>query len=129
MKMTRPLSWIAAAALAILSIGPTLAASATPVGQWQVTTGEARYAVTSCGSGLCAKLVWLRSDARTKDNLALLNKYVVRGAQPAGQGTWTGSLTMNGNSYAGTMQMVSKNYMTLKGCSGILCQTYQFTRI
>ena len=127
--MTRPLSWIAAAALAILSIGPTFAASATPVGQWQVTTGEARYAVTSCGSGLCARLVWLRSDARTKDNLALLNQYVVRGAQPAGQGTWTGSLTMNGNSYAGTMQLVSKNYMTLKGCSGILCQTYQFTRI
>jgi uncharacterized protein (DUF2147 family) len=129
--MTRPLSWIAAAAFAILSIGPSLAAAATtsPVGQWQVTTGEARYAVTSCGSGLCAKLVWLRSDARTRDNLALLNKYVVRGAQPAGKGTWTGNLTMNGNSYAGTMQLVSTNYMTLKGCSGVLCQTYQFTRI
>src|SRR3569833_879420 len=68
--MTRPLSWIAAAAFAILSIGPSaaLAASASPVGQWQVTTGEARYAVSSCGSGLCAKLVWLRSDAKTKEN-------------------------------------------------------------
>jgi uncharacterized protein (DUF2147 family) len=128
--MTRPLSWIAATAFAILSIGPSLAASATsPVGQWQVTTGEARYTVTSCGAGLCARLVWLRSDARTKDNLALMNKYVVRGAQPAGNGTWTGNLTMNGNNYAGTMQLVSKNYMTLKGCSGILCQTYEFTRI
>ena len=128
--MTRPLSWIAATAFAILSIGPSLAASATsPVGQWQVTTGEARYTVTSCGAGLCARLVWLRSDARTKDNLALMNKYVVRGARPAGEGTWTGNLTMNGNSYAGTMQLVSKNYMTLKGCSGILCQTYEFTRI
>ena len=130
--MTRLLSWIAAAAFAILSIGPSLAvaaSAASPVGQWQVTTGEARYAVSPCGSGLCAKLVWLRSDARTKDNLALLNKYVVRGAQPAGNGTWTGNLTMNGNSYAGTMQLVSKNYMTLKGCSGVLCQTYQFTRI
>jgi uncharacterized protein (DUF2147 family) len=128
--MTRPLSWIAATAFAILSIGPSLAASATsPVGQWQVTTGEARYTVTSCGAGLCARLVWLRSDARTKDNLALMNKYVVRGAQPAGNGTWTGNLTMNGNNYVGTMQLVSKNYMTLKGCSGILCQTYEFTRI
>ena len=132
--MTRPFSWIAAAAFAILSVGPTFAAAAggaSPVGQWQVTTGEARYAVTSCGSGglLCAKLVWLRSDARTKDNLALMNQYVVRGAQPAGKGTWTGNLTMNGNNYAGTMQLVSKNYMTLKGCSGILCQTYEFTRI
>ncbi|HVX74297.1 MAG TPA: DUF2147 domain-containing protein [Devosia sp.] len=130
--MTRFLSWIAAAALAILSVGPTFAAaSASPVGQWQVTTGEARYTVTSCGGGgqLCAKLVWLRSDARSQDNLALLNKYVVRGAQPTGNGTWAGNVTFNGNSYAGTMKLVSKNFMTLKGCSGILCQTYEFTRI
>jgi len=123
--MTRPLSWIAATAFAILSIGPSLAApAASPVGQWQVTTGEARYTVSSCGAGLCAKLVWLRSDARTKDNLALMNKYVVRGAQPAGKGTWTGNLTMNGNSYAGTMQLVSKNYLTLKAsASRIACRS------
>ena len=63
------------------------------------------------------------------DNLALLNKYVVRGAQPTGNGTWAGNVTFNGNSYAGTMKLVSKNFMTLKGCSGILCQTYEFTRI
>ena len=127
--MTRTLSWIAAAAFAALSIGPALAAGASPVGQWQVTTGEARYAVSSCGGGLCAKLVWLRSDARTDGNLALLNHYVVRGAQPAGSGQWAGDLKMNGNSYSGTMTLVSKNFMTLKGCAGILCQTYEFTRI
>lgn len=130
--MTRPVRWIAAAALALLSVGPSFATAATtsPVGQWQVTTGEARYTVTSCGDGqLCAKLVWLRSDARSDDNLALLNTYVVRGAQPAGNGTWTGKVTFNGNNYAGTMKLVSKNFMTLKGCSGILCQTYEFTRI
>ena len=129
--MTRTLHWIAATVFAALSITPVLAAGTSPVGNWQVTTGEARYTVTSCGGGqqLCAKLVWLRSDARTKDNLALMNKYVVRGAQPAGKGTWTGNLTMNGNSYAGTMQLVSKNYLTLKGCAGVLCQTYEFTRI
>jgi uncharacterized protein (DUF2147 family) len=87
--------------------------------------------VTSCGGAgqLCAKLVWLRSDARSLVNLAFLNKYVVRGAQPTGKGTWAGNITLNGNSYAGTMKLVSKNFMTLKGCSGILCQTYEFTRI
>ena len=129
--MTRTLKWMAAALFAALSTAPTLALAAgtSPVGQWQVTTGEARYTVTSCGGGLCAKLVWLRSDARTEDNLALLNHYVVRGAKPQGGGQWSGSLKMNGNSYAGTMTLVSKNYMTLKGCSGFLCQTYQFTRI
>ena len=128
--MKRPMNWIAALAIATLSTAPALAAGASPVGTWQVTTGEARYSVTSCGGGnLCAKLVWLRSDARTADNLALLNKYVVRGAEPAGGGKWNGNVTFNGHSYDGTMQLVSKNYMTLKGCSGILCQTYEFTRI
>jgi uncharacterized protein (DUF2147 family) len=124
------MNWIAALAIATLSAAPALAGGASPVGTWQVTTGEARYSVISCGGGnLCAKLIWLRSDARTADKVALLNKYVVRGAQPAGGGIWNGNVTFNGHSYDGTMQMVSKNYMTLKGCSGILCQTYEFTRI
>jgi len=85
--MTRTLNWIAATAFAALSITPALAAGTSPVGNWQVTSGEARYTVTSCGGGqqLCAKLVWLRSDARTDENLALLNHYVVRGAQPSGR--------------------------------------------
>jgi uncharacterized protein (DUF2147 family) len=132
MMMTRTLKWIAAACFAAISTLPSLAlaASASPVGTWQVTTGEARYAVMSCGNGkLCAKLVWLRSDARTTQNIALLNHYVVSGARAEGGGKWSGDVTLNGNSYAGTMQMVSTNFMTLKGCSGILCQTYEFTRI
>jgi uncharacterized protein (DUF2147 family) len=129
--MTRTLKWMAAAAFAALSTAPALAlaAGASPVGTWQVTTGEARYNVTSCGGALCAKLVWLRSDARTPENVALLDHYVVQGARSQGGGQWSGKVNFNGNSYAGTMTLVSKNYMTLKGCSGILCQTYQFTRL
>ena len=53
----------------------------------------------------------------------------VKGAQPAGGGKWLGNVKFNGHDYDGTMQLVSKNFMTLKGCSGILCQTYEFTRI
>ena len=129
--MTRTLKWMAAAAFAALSTAPALALAAgpSPVGQWQVTSGEARYAISSCGGGLCAKLIWLRSDARTSENLAYLNRYVVKGAQPEGVGQWSGNVVFNGNTYDGTMKMVSKNFMTLKGCSGILCQTYEFTRI
>jgi uncharacterized protein (DUF2147 family) len=128
--MTRNLKWFAAIAMASLSTLPAIAAGGTPLGQWQVTTGEARYQVMTCSGGqLCAKLVWLRSDARTADNLALLNTYVVKGAAPTGGGIWAGSVTLNGHAYDGTMTLVSKNFMTLKGCSGILCQTYEFTRI
>jgi uncharacterized protein (DUF2147 family) len=128
--MNRTSSWLGVLALATLSVGPVLAAGGSPIGQWEVTTGEARYVVTSCGSAnLCAKLVWLRADARTQENLAVLNHYVVRGAKANGGGQWLGTLTMSGHSYDGTMTMVSKNFMTLRGCSGILCQTYEFTRI
>ena len=128
--MKPTLMGLAALGFAALSTASAFAGSISPVGQWQVATGEARYSVTNCGRGaLCAKLVWLRDDARTDENLALLNHYVVRGAQPVAAGKWAGDVTLNGRSYDGTMQMQSKNAMTLKGCSGMLCQTYQFTRI
>lgn len=127
--MKRTLSGLAALCLLAFSSASALAASASPIGQWQVTTGEARYSVTSCGAALCAKLVWLRADQRSGDKAALLNHYVVRGAKPQGGGKWAGDLKLNGQTYSGTMEMVSKNFMTLKGCSGFLCQTYQFTRI
>jgi uncharacterized protein (DUF2147 family) len=129
--MTRSLKWLATIGLAVLSAAPALAAGPTPVGSWEVTTGEARYKITSCGEGgqLCAKLIWLREDQRTDENLAVLNKYVVRGAQPASDNKWQGNVLFEGKSYDGTLTMVSKNYLTLKGCSGILCQTYQLTRI
>jgi uncharacterized protein (DUF2147 family) len=130
MKMTRPLNWIAAIAVASIATVPALAASASPVGRWQMSTGEARYQVTNCGSvSLCAKLVWLRSDARTADNVALLDTYVVKDAQPAGEGTWAGDVKFNGHVYDGTMTLLSHNLMTLKGCSGMLCQTFQLTRL
>ncbi|RYE11436.1 MAG: DUF2147 domain-containing protein [Hyphomicrobiales bacterium] len=131
--MTRTLKWLAAIGIATLSVAPAyaLAASATPVGSWQVTTGEARYKITACGDDgeLCAKLIWLRDDQRTDENLAVLNKYVVQGAERATENKWEGNVLFEGRSYDGTMTLVSKNYMTLKGCSGILCQTYELTRI
>lgn len=130
--MTRTLKWFAALCLAALSTAPAMAGASSPVGSWQVTTGEARYEVMACGKGgalLCAKLVWLAPDQRTDENLALLNTYVVRGAQPSGDDTWSGNVRFEGHDYDGTVKMVSKNFLTLKGCSGILCQTYEFTRI
>jgi len=127
--MTRTLKWAAALAIAALTAAPALAAPATPVGQWQVTSGEARYKVSACGDGLCAKLIWLREDQRTDKNLAVLNKYVVRGAEQTDGNEWQGNVMFDGKAYDGKMTLVSKNYMTLRGCSGIICQTYQLTRI
>jgi uncharacterized protein (DUF2147 family) len=130
--MTRILRSLAVLAAALLVSAPALAGSPSPVGQWQAASGEARYKVTSCGKGgdlLCAKLVWLAPSERTKENLALLNTYVVRGAAAVDDNKWSGNLVFNGKAYDGTMTLVSNNSMKLKGCSGMLCQTVEFVRI
>ena len=121
---------LAMATLALgLAVAPAFAAD--PTGTWQSTTGESRYKVSYCGDGtqLCAKLTWLREDARTAENLAYLNDYVVKGAVPAGDNRWKGRVNYEGDTYAGSVTMVSSNSMTLKGCKGVFCQSMRFTRL
>lgn len=122
---------LAAATLAIsLACAPALAAGPTPVGSWQATTGEARVKVTLCGDGteLCAKLVWLSEEARTKDNVRLLNDYVVNRARPSGERGWKGTVHFDGNTATGSIKLVSANTMTVSGCK-LVCKTFKFNRI
>src|SRR5262245_51826170 len=103
---------LAAAVLAtLMATAPVLAVAADPTGTWQSTTGESRYKVTYCGDGkqLCAKLTWLRDDARTDENLPYLNHYVVRGATLADDNKWQGQLSYNGDTFAGSLTMTSAN--------------------
>jgi uncharacterized protein (DUF2147 family) len=121
---------IALTALGLATASAASAAAADPTGNWQSTSGESKYRVTYCGDGtqLCAKLTWLREDARTKENMALLNRYVVKGAVPAGDNAWEGNLAYDGDMYAGRVTMVSANQMSLKGCQGIFCKSMNFVR-
>ena len=127
---------ISAAAFAIaLSVVPAVANSTikplSPVGQWELTTGESRFNVTLCGDGtqLCAKLTWLRSDARTPDSEALLNKYVLLNAKMALTNKWRGEAQYQGETVKGTITMVDANTMTLDGCKGALCKLVKLKRI
>jgi uncharacterized protein (DUF2147 family) len=121
---------LAVAALALgLTAAPAFAAD--PTGTWQSTTGESRYKVSYCGNGkqLCAKLTWLRDDAKTEENLALLGRYVVKGAVATDDNQWEGALKYQGDTYAGSVTMVSSNAMKLSGCKGIFCKTMKFNRL
>ena len=120
---------LAAAVMAVgLSVAPAFAAD--PTGTWLSTSGESKYKVTYCGDGtqLCAKLTWLRADARTEANLAYLNHYVVKGAVQSGKNSWQGQLAYSGDVYEGQVTMVSANAMKLKGCKGMFCQSMNFVR-
>lgn len=123
---------LAAAAVAFSMLAaPALAIAADPTGTWQSSGGESRYKVSYCGDGtqLCAKLTWLREDAKTPENVALLGAYVVRGATATGDNKWKGAVTYDGDTYAGSVTMVSNNAMKLSGCKGIFCKSLSFSRL
>jgi uncharacterized protein (DUF2147 family) len=123
---------IFAVLISMLVSAPVGAADpASPVGRWQTATGESRYEVSYCGSGehLCAKLTWLRSDARTPENLAHLNRLVVRGAVPTSANKWKGMIQFDGQDIPGRMTLVDSDKMVLSGCQLLFCQTVEFQRI
>lgn len=121
-------------ALALLSAASTLPANAgelSPVGTWQTKGGESRYEVSYCGSGsqLCARLTWLAPSARTADNLAYLNKYIVKGARPSGANTWKGTVRYQGQAIGGRVRLVAPDKLKLNGCQLVFCKTIEFERV
>lgn len=125
------LKFIATAIVAtLLSIGPAFAGQ-SPAGTWQTITGESRFEVTLCGDGteVCARLVWLRDDARTAENLEYLDSYVLKGAKRALENKWRGSAEYMGEVVKGTLTLVDGNTITINGCKGALCQKFELTRI
>jgi len=121
---------IAAAMLVTLAASPALAAQ-SPAGTWQTTTGESRFEVTLCGDGtqVCAKLIWLREDARTAENLPYLNSYVLLGAKRALENKWRGDAEYLGEVVRGTLTLVDHDTLTINGCEGALCKKFELNRI
>ena len=128
--MHSTLKFIAATALAALSVVPAMAAELSPVGKWRSQDGSSQYQVSFCGDGaqLCAKLTWLSASAKAEGNADLLNTYVVRGASPTAPNKWSGTVLYEGDRYDGTVTLVSRDTMKLKGCSGIFCKSFSLVR-
>jgi uncharacterized protein (DUF2147 family) len=122
----------ASAAILALAIGvvPAFAAN-SPAGTWQTTTGESRFEVSLCGDGtqVCAKLTWLRDDARTPENLAYLNTWVLKGAPRAMNNKWRGEAEYLGEVVKGTLTLIDGDTMTINGCKGALCQKFELVRL
>lgn len=120
----------AAAAAIGLAATPAFAVD-SPAGTWQSATGESRFEVTLCGDGtqVCAQLVWLREDARTPENLAYLNSYVLIGAKRALSNKWRGEAEYLGETVKGTLTLVDADTMTINGCKGALCQKFELNRL
>lgn len=122
---------LAGCALTLSLALPAVAQDPTPVGTWQTTSGESRFSVSYCGEGeqLCAKLTWLRKDARTPENVALLNTFVVRGAQPTAENKWRGTVTYDGHTVSGSVTLKAPDRLQVTGCQFIACKKLEFVRI
>jgi len=129
--MTRLLKILAATAVAFAMTAPALAAPLSPVGVWETENGASRFKVELCGDGtqVCAKLVWLRDDARTPDNLRYLNTYVLKGAKRALENKWRGNAQYQGETVRGTLTVLDADSMTINGCKGALCERIDLRRI
>lgn len=128
---TRPGRALALALTSLSLIAPAQVFAADPTGTWQTRSGDSRYMVSYCGDGteLCARLVWLRDDARTEENLAYLNTNVVTGADAAAENRWTGVVTYGGETFTGSLSRTGADELKLRGCKGILCTTLRFDRV
>lgn len=117
----------------LVALAPVGAQEATtsPVGQWQSATGESRYEIVTCGDGdqLCARLIWLRADARTDQNLQYLNEYVVSGADRTADNRWRGTVHYDGQSISGSLTLVNDDHLRVQGCRAIMCQSMEFVRL
>lgn len=111
----------------LLTIG-TAQAAVSPIGNWLVTSGEARYQVFNCGKNLCLKLTWLREDAKTDKNRNLINTVVAIGV-PKGDLSWAGVVRYEGQQYQGEMRLTSPDSMRVNACSGMFCKTYTLKRL
>ncbi len=126
------------AGTAILSVATALALapashaqSPTPVGQWELASGESRFEIFACQGGdeLCATMTWLAEDLRDSETAAYLGTRVLDGAAPAGAGTWRGTVLYEGSSYSGRLTLDAPDTISLQGCQGIFCRTMELTRI
>jgi uncharacterized protein (DUF2147 family) len=122
-----------AALVLLVSIVPASASNhaISPTGSWQSANGESRFSVTLCGDGtqLCARLVWLRKDMRTAENLAYLNRFVIRRAKAVGDNRWRGTVNVYGERTSGKIELVNNGRLRLVGCRLVLCQSFEFKRI
>jgi uncharacterized protein (DUF2147 family) len=110
-------------------------------GTWRHPDNGSNISVYQCGGGLCAKVVKV-ADAGRKDDKnpdpklrsrPVVGVVIMSGAKKSGDKSWSGKLynTQDGQTYNGTVTVVSKNTLKLEGCvmGGLICQGPTWTRV
>jgi uncharacterized protein (DUF2147 family) len=125
-----------------LSSGAAHAQSADDAfGTWRHPDNGSHISVYQCGGGLCAKVVKVadpsRKDEKNPDpklrTRSVVGVVIMSGAKKSGDKAWSGKLynTQDGQTYNGTVTVVSKNTLKLEGCvlGGLVCQGPTWSRV
>lgn len=135
-------SKLAAAVLAVglFAAGGKAAIAADAKGDWVRPNGASKIRITSCGSALCGKLIWLREPRKdtqnpdaTKRGRSLVGAQIVQSMKPTSKDNqWKGKVynAEDGKTYSGYIQLVSANKLKLEGCvmGGLICKGETWTR-
>ena len=112
-------SLIAAATLAGMA---TAASAADPSGTWTRPSTGAKISFYDCSGKLCAKIVGVKDETKK----SMVGKVIMTGATKSGDNAWKGDLLNleDGNTYSGTVTMISASSLNLKGCAlgGLVCK-------
>lgn len=111
------------------------------VGTWRHPDNGSVIIVYKCGSGICARIAKVADPGRTDDKnpdpklrtRPVVGLVIMNGGRKTGANAWSGKLynTLDGQTYNGTITVVSKNSMKLEGCvlGGLVCQGPTWTRV
>ena len=82
---SRPLA-LMAAIVALKALGAGAALAVEPTGIWYDHTGRGAVEITTCGSALCGRVVWLRDTG----NRSACGLQIIGNVRPARGGAWDG---------------------------------------
>jgi uncharacterized protein (DUF2147 family) len=137
-----------AAALLLVVLCASDGRAGTPEGLWYAEGGAAQVEITSCGDGLCGRVVWLRGplDAdgcalRDRQNPVaalrarpIIGLEVLRGLRPVADDRWAGGTIYDpssGRTYRCEAQLADADRLRLRGYVGVtwLGRTTQWVRV
>lgn len=151
MQRVRFSLWIALVCglwLAVTSPAFAQGISGDAKGAWMTEDDKSKVEVGDCGTpggtGLCAKIIWLKdpNDAKGRpltdgnnENASLHKRPILglplfEGMKPKSTGTWTGRIynPEDGGTFDVTVWLASANRLVIKGCVLFVCETHAWTR-
>jgi len=127
-------------AAGLFAASSTLSLAADAKGDWVRPNGASKIRISSCGSALCGKLIWLReprNDTQNPDaskrSRPLLGVQIVQSMQPTSKDNqWKGKVynAEDGKTYTGFIELTSANKLKLEGCvmGGLICKGETWSR-